>query len=237
MARKGRPKERRPREQQPLPPPLPPETRTVGQLVAESIRLYGRRFWPSLALGAGPAVVGVASSFLGRTAAIGLLTAAGSLAMAVSYVGASVIVAGRRPPRRTLAVATCAGFLVYLPVPYLTLLFVLPAVAWLAFFGLAVPAAVIEGLGLRDAFRRGVELGRADFVHAAGSLAALVVVVFLTEWVMSVLLHGGSGQAVRVAAFLASFVVTPLLFLGAALLYYDQAARVSSPRTATTKEA
>ena len=31
-----------------LPPPLPPETRTVGQLVAESIRLYGARFWPSL---------------------------------------------------------------------------------------------------------------------------------------------------------------------------------------------
>jgi hypothetical protein len=29
----------------PLPPPLPPETRTVGQLVAESLRLYGRHFW------------------------------------------------------------------------------------------------------------------------------------------------------------------------------------------------
>ena len=27
---------------EPLPPPLPPETRTVGQLVAETIRLYGR---------------------------------------------------------------------------------------------------------------------------------------------------------------------------------------------------
>jgi hypothetical protein len=232
MAKKGRPKERRARAQQPLPPPLPPETRTVGQLVAESIRLYGRRFWRSLALGAGPAAVGVASSFLGRTPAIALLTAAGALAMAISYVGASVIVAEARPTRRTLAAATAAGFLVYLPVPYLTLLFVLPAVAWLAFFGLAVPAAVIEGLGVRDAFRRGIELGKADFVHAAGSLAALVVVVFLTGSVMSVLLHGGSGQAVRVAAFLASFVVTPLLFLGAALLYYDQAARVSSPPTA-----
>ena len=32
-----------------LPPPLPPETRTVGQLVAESVRLYGDNFWPSLA--------------------------------------------------------------------------------------------------------------------------------------------------------------------------------------------
>ena len=34
-----------------LPPPLPPETRTVGQLVAESIRFYGEHFWPVLALG------------------------------------------------------------------------------------------------------------------------------------------------------------------------------------------
>ena len=31
---------------EPLPPPLPPETRTVGQLVAETLKLYGRHFWP-----------------------------------------------------------------------------------------------------------------------------------------------------------------------------------------------
>ena len=43
-----------------MPPPLPPETRTVGQLVAESLKLYGARFWPSLALGIGPALFGVA---------------------------------------------------------------------------------------------------------------------------------------------------------------------------------
>ena len=47
-----------------LPPPLPPETRTVGQLVAESLKLYAARFWPSLALGIGPAVVGVADAEL-----------------------------------------------------------------------------------------------------------------------------------------------------------------------------
>ena len=33
-----------------LPPPLPPETRTVGQLVAETLKLYGDNLWASLAL-------------------------------------------------------------------------------------------------------------------------------------------------------------------------------------------
>ena len=224
MARKGQ--EKLAREQRP--PPLPPETRTVGQLVAESIRLYGRRFWPSLALGIGPAVVGAASSYLPRTPAIVVLTAVGALVMGASYAGASAIVAERRPNRRVLLSAAALGFLVYLPVPYLTLFLVLPAVFWLAFVGLSVPALVIEDLDLRSAVRRGVALGRADFVHAAGSLATLVIVVFLTGSVMSILVHGGSGQAVRITAFLASLVVSPILFLGAALLYYDQEARLRS---------
>jgi MFS family permease len=232
MARKGKAKPSR----EERPPPLPPETRTVGQLVAESIRLYGRRFWPSLALGIGPAAVGAASSYLPRTPAIVVLSAAGALVMGASYTGASVIVSERRPNRRILLTAIGLGFLVYLPVPYLTLLLVLPAVFWLAFVGLSVPALVIEDLDLRSAVRRGVALARADFVHAAGSLATLVIVVFLTGSVMSILVHGGSGQAVRITAFLASLVVTPLLFLGAALLYYDQAARLPGRRPSRPAE-
>ena len=34
-----------------LPPPLPPAERTVGQLVAETIRAYGDNFWRALPLG------------------------------------------------------------------------------------------------------------------------------------------------------------------------------------------
>ena len=48
MARKGR---RAPRQPQPLPPPLAPEDRTVGQLVAETIRFYQHHFWRTLPLG------------------------------------------------------------------------------------------------------------------------------------------------------------------------------------------
>jgi hypothetical protein len=113
-------------------------------------------------------------------------------------------------------------------VPFLALGIFLPALAWLALAGLAVPAAVVEGLPLRRALGRGVQLGRADYIHAFGSLAALAIVVGVTGSVLSLLIHTGSDQAARVALFLATLVVSPLVFLGSAFLYYDQAARVEA---------
>src|SRR2546423_1477106 len=107
----------------PLPPPLPPESRTVGQLVAESIRLSGNRFWAALPLGA------------------------------------------------------------------------------------------------------------ADYVHALGSICALTIVFFLSRLVLIQLLQGQSDLAIRIAAFVADFVVSPMIFLGSALLYFDQAARVVDSRS------
>src|ERR671933_219413 len=128
-----------------LPPPLPPAMRTVGQLVAEAIRIYGARFWP-----------------------------------------------------------------------------------WLALVGLAVPAALVERRGYADSLRRGVELARADYAHALGSLATLAITIFLTGLVIFFSLREGSGQALRIAAALAFAVLAPVFVLGAAVLYVDQAARVES---------
>ena len=42
---------------EPRPAALPPAERTIGQLVAESIRFYGEHFWPSLRLGLAPAMI------------------------------------------------------------------------------------------------------------------------------------------------------------------------------------
>src|SRR5207244_6876494 len=117
-----------------------------------------------------------------------------------------------------------------LPFPVLFRLFVLPGLALFAYYGLAVPAAVIEGLSPRAAFRRGSELGKADFVHALGSLSTLAIVYFLSRTVLLLLLRGQGEATERVAGFLADLVLSPLLFLGAALLYFDQAARVGLPR-------
>ena len=146
-------------------------------------------------------------------------------------VVASVIALGHRPGTR-LRTALVAGFLVFLPFPLLVSVFVLPGLAWLALLGLAVPVAIAERLPLRDSFARAIALGRADFVHALGSLATLAITVFLTQSMLFFLLRAQGEQAARGAGFLAGVVVSPLLFLGFALLYVDQAARLRS-RAAT----
>jgi hypothetical protein len=213
----------------PLPPPLPPAERTVGQVVAEAIRLYGDRWAPSLALGLPIAMVDQASE--GRSLeAQTLILWTGAPLLTAAFLGAVVLVAPDPVPRRSLVTAYACGLLVFLPVPVLVRLFVLPALAWLALFGLSVPAAAIERLGLRAALTRGRRLALADYVHALGSLCALGIVYFVTRAVLFFLLRGQADAAERVAAFLGDLVVSPLLYLGAALVYFDQAARLSVAR-------
>src|SRR5437868_2046592 len=125
-----------PRAGEPRPAALPPETRTVGQLVAETIRLYGARFWAVLPLGVVFCAIDIAS------------------------------------------------------------------------------------------FRRSVQLSRADLVHAIAGLATLALVYGLSKYALLLLLHTQGDQTQRIAAGVADVVLSPLLFLGSALLYVDQAARV-----------
>jgi hypothetical protein len=213
-----------------LPPPLPPETRTVGQLVAEAVRLYGRRFWPSLALGVGPALVGIGLTVIPGLIQLLFVLTAGSALLTASYIGAAVITADAQLTRGSLLTALAAGVLAFLPVPFLYNLLILPAVAWLAFFGFAVPAAVIERCGLKAAFRRSLVLARADPVHAVGGLATLAIVGLLTSFVLFFLLRGQGEATLATAAFLSVLVISPVLFLGATLLYFDQEARVRSAK-------
>ena len=200
----------------------------MGQLVAETIRLYQRRFWPSLALGVAPAALAVGGSFLDRPGQATLAIGGGSLLLSATYVRACVLTSPGHPTRDSILRAWVVGALVWLLVPVLILAFVLPAVAWLGLVGLAVPAAVHEGRSVRDSLRRGLQLGRADYVHSVGGLATLVIVVFLSQAVLFFLLRGAGEAAVAVAGFLANLVISPILFLGAALLYEDQAARAKA---------
>jgi hypothetical protein len=214
-----------PRAGEPRPAALPPKERTVGQLIAESIRLYGERFWRVIPLGVPLAAkdavsidhsVGVQTLQLWALAP--LFTAA--------YVYACTLTRDERPSRRVLVTAFLAGLVVFLPFPVLVRVYILPGIALFGLVGLAVPAAIVERLGVRAALRRGWQLGRADVVHAIGGMAALALVFGVSRIALLVLLHTQGDQARNVAVVISDFVLSPLIFLGAALLYVDQAARV-----------
>ena len=218
---------RKPRATRELPPPLPPAERTVGQLVGEAIRVYGRSFWKALALGIPVALVNVLAWELPRDSQVHAVLE-GALLLTLSYVAACALVTGAPLRSRNALVAYAVGVVIFLPFPILTTLFVLPGLAWLALVGLAVPAALVEGLGFRAAFVRGYRLARVDFVHVLGGLATLALVVFLTQAVLFFVLREYAENTRIAAATLASLFVSPLLFLGAALLYGDQEARLGS---------
>jgi hypothetical protein len=215
-----------------LPPALPPESRPVGQVIAEALRRYGKSFWRVLPIGLPVAITNQISADRSFWVQVGVLAAATPL-LTAAYVAACLIATRSRPPRAVIARAFGVGVLVMLPVPVLVLVYVLPALAWLALFGLAVPAVLVERLGARAAVARAIRLARADYVHALGSLAAVTLVFGVTKIMLILLLRGTADNAERIALFLADLVLSPVLFLVPALLYFDQAARVveSAPRS------
>jgi len=252
---------RPPRRPEPLPPPLPPEERSVGQLVAETIRFYQQHFFQTIPLGVSVAALGQLTtpfghkhqephghpppkgfdtphSILGGGIEVTILI--GAFLLTASFIVAVALVTGVRPVRRALAVAYVLGAVVFLPVPLLAQLLYLPAVAYLAFFGWVVPVALVERTGFFESFRRSLRLARVDYVHALGGLATLVILFAVVRVMLVLLLRSGSEVAERSAALLGDLVLSPILFVGAAILYLDQSARLrmrSSKLESPTQEA
>jgi hypothetical protein len=211
---------------EPRPAALPPAERTIGQLVAETIHFYGQHFWACLLLGIAPAALAVVGANVSRMTALVMSPTLFGALLSATFVGAGMLVLNRRPGRRRLVATWLIGWLVFAPVPFLVLAFVLPGIAWLAAFGLVVPVLVVEDLAPRAALGRAWQLARADFVHVLGSLATLAILVLLTQGTLAFVLRGTGGTALATAFFLANVVISPLIFLGSALLYIDQSARV-----------
>ncbi len=218
------------------PAALPPEQRTVGQLVAESIRFYGSHFPQSLPLGLVVAGANQASVGLEREATTATLVLVAPL-FTLAFAYASKLVSGGRPALRAWVVALGVGTLVFVPAALLFPWFALAGVLWLALVGLCVPAALLEGASFVGSLRRGLDLGRADYVHAAGSLATLVILFVLARLGLALLLESQADNTVRVAVFLADAVIGPLLFLGGAILYVDQEARLRSRKRGKERSA
>jgi hypothetical protein len=203
------------------PAALPPAERTVGQLVAESIRFYGDHFWHVVPLGLVFVGIDLASFHHGLLVQTLILWAFGPL-LTAAYVRCASLVS--REPWSWAALV--AGIVVFLPFPVLYRIYILPGIAWFGLFGLAVPAAVAERLAVSRALRRGLALGRADAAHAIGGLATFAIVFFVCRYALLILLHTQGGQTQNVAVLLADLVLSPLFYVGGALLYGDQAARV-----------
>jgi hypothetical protein len=220
---------RYPKSSGPLPPALPPATRTVGQLVAETFKLYGDRFLRLLPLGLVIALADQASLGLALPGRIAVLVVAAPFFSAAYAVGAAVV-SGRRPARGLFLVAVGVGTAVFIPAAFLFPWFALAAVVLLALFGNAVPAVVIEELSPVAAVRRSVQVARSDLVHALGGLATLVLMFGLGRLAMGFLLRQQADNTLRVAIFIADTVLGPVLFLGGALLFVDLAARVGTTR-------
>jgi hypothetical protein len=208
-----------------LPPPLPPERRTVGQLVAESIRAYQRQFWRCLPLGLPLALADQLSIHHATVLQTFVYWSLTPLFVAAYVWGCRVVLEARPTPT-----AVGLAVLIWLPFPALRAFYILPGLAWFALIGLAVPVAMIERTPFRESLVRGRRLGLADYVHAFGSLCALVLVVGVAANVLGAILHSQSDTGLRIAVFLSELVLSPLLYLGAALLYVDQSARLRSRR-------
>ncbi|TML49224.1 MAG: hypothetical protein E6G20_02795 [Actinobacteria bacterium] len=221
------PRGRKPSTSRELPPPLPPERRTVGQAVAEAVRLYGARFAKALPLGLVVATANQLTVGRGRPAVtLVLLLAAPAFTLAFAY--ATRLTLEVRTPPRSWLVALVVGTLAFVPAALLFPWFALASVLWLALVGLSVPAAVVEGSGLMASFRRGVELARAGYLHAAGAFVTFAVLFALTRTALALVLRSQADNTVRTAIFLADTIVAPLLFLGAVIVYVDLDARLRS---------
>jgi hypothetical protein len=177
-------------------------------------------------MGVPAAVIAAVFTQVSRRAKLELAPTLSAALISATFVYACTVVLGVSPPRSRLVAAWLIGWLVFVPAPFLVIAFVIPGLLWLAALGLVVPVLVKEDVRARAALGRAWRLARADFVHALGSVFTLAVVVLLSQTVLVFVLRGFGDAAGSVALFLASVVLSPLLFIGTALLYMDQAARV-----------
>lgn len=212
----------------------------LGEVIAETVRLYGERIWPALTLGFLYTTVLVVGGlihpvvyFAFAAFAFGLtFAAAARLTSGDSFTEAWGQVALRVPVLLVLSIAVALPFLV--AAAYLVLIVL--GVAWLAFASFAIPVAVLErGPGdgtwfsrLGFALERAVGLARAEYLHALGVAAALVLINFLLGFLLAGLLRGFADNGGFVAGVIAQVVLAPFFFLGLSVLYFDQRARVQA---------
>jgi hypothetical protein len=218
----------------------------LGEVLAETVRLYGERAAAALGLGGVVAgalylalVVDHIVVFVAVLAVVFTLGygAAARLVHGDAFSEAWAQVLARAPVLAVLTVVVSVPFAIGRIDPFLFVF----AVLWLAFSGYSIPVAVLERADdattwtgrLGFALWRSVRLARAEYLHSLGVTAVLAVSYFLLSAILAGLLSGFGENSDRVAAVLSQVVLAPFLFLGLSVLYFDQRARaLSSPSDA-----
>ena len=219
----------------------------LTEVLAETVRLYGERFASSVGLGlviggtflaslVTPLVVGV---ILVAIAFAGTYAAAARVAAGDGFVEAWAQVGLRLPLVLGLSVIVAVPFA--LAVSQLFLLVF--AVAWLALTGFSIPVAVLERdpeatnwfVHLSFALSRSTHLARAEYLHAAGVIAALVIIEIVVGIPLAAALSGFAENGREAALAITQVVLAPFFFLGLSVLYFEQKVRtLSSPREQRT---
>jgi hypothetical protein len=215
----------------------------LGDLFAETVRVYGDRIWSVIGIGVFLAGSLLAAHVIGHAVVFVAILA---LAFTAAYAVASRVVVGdpaseawaqvgvRLPVLLVLTVVVSVPFVLGRVDPLLLLF----GVAWLAFVGLAIPVAMLERSPQEEpwygsiafSITRATTLARAEYLHVLGVMAAFVVVYILLGPLLAVLLTGFADNGSLAATVIANGVLGPFFFLGLSLLYFEQKARaLSSP--------
>jgi hypothetical protein len=210
----------------------------LGEVFAETIHHYGERLWAALALGAVYSLALAAAALIHPAlyyvvAAVMLVAAYGVATRLVtgdSFAEAWAQVALRLPVLGALALVVGLPFA--LAGSFLLLLVF--GAFWLGLTGFAVPVSVVETPEdgrdalprITFALERTLALARAEYLHAVGVTAALLLVNVLFGVILQLALVGVADNTERAGSVIAQCVLAPFFFLGLSVLYFDQRARL-----------
>ena len=218
----------------------------LGELLAETVSIYGSRIWAAIGLGlvyaGGLLLAGIVHVAVYYVVTAIMFTMASGVAVRLvagdTFREAWAQVLVRFPAILLLAAVVGLPFAL---AGYLSLLFILVAF-WLGLTVFAVPAAMVEQTRASGgtfqvvtyALERTLALSKVDYLHATGVVAALLIINVLFGVLLAGLLIGFADNATRIAIAIVQVVLAPFFFIGLSVLYFEQRARaaVSSGREA-----
>ena len=208
----------------------------LGELLAASTKIYSGRGWTYVPLGAIQGVALVLSEWIPTAASIAIYAVAFTLTFALVsrlVAGDALADAAKRVLSSSLVLAALA---LVVGVPFVLgstqLLLLVFSALWLGLTSFAIPAAMVErpsdgGFAgrLTYALRRTTTLARAEYWHAVGIAAALIIIYVLLGIVLAIAIRGASGLDQRWSLAAAQVPLAPFFFIGLSVLYFEQRAR------------